>query len=146
MAKRLDSPYLPGRRSRYWRKIHHHPVADLVICGYQPGRGGRRLGALILGCYRGGQLAYCGKVGTGFDRTEEDMLIKLLDVLAEPDAVLRLPEIERRRTRWARPLLVCAVRYLALTGEGLLRHPSYQGLREDKSPRECVTPEEQQYY
>lgn len=144
MAKRLDSPYLPGRRSRYWRKIHDHPVADLVICGYQPGRGGRRLGALVLGCYREGQLVYCGKVGTGFDRAEEDMLLKLLDVLAEPDAVLRLPEIERRRTRWTKPLLVCAVRYLALTGEGLLRHPSYQGLREDKSPRECVPPEEQQ--
>lgn len=145
MAKRLDSSYLPGRRSRYWRKIHQHPVADLVICGYQPGRGGRRLGALVLGYYQAGRLVYCGKVGTGFDRAEEDLLIKRLDTLADPGPVLPLAEIERRRTRWTKPMLVCAVRYLALTGEGLLRHPSYQGLRLDKSPLACGPPEEQRF-
>ncbi|MEW5954136.1 MAG: non-homologous end-joining DNA ligase [Bacillota bacterium] len=144
MAKKIDSPYLPGRRSRYWQKIRHNLEADLVICGYQAGQGSRRLGALVLGCYRDGRLVYAGKVGTGFDRAEEGLLLRRLGELAVAEPVMTLPVPEMRHTRWARPALVCSVKYLALTGEGMLRHPSYLGLREDKSPRECIPPEEQQ--
>lgn len=144
MAKKIDSPYLPGRRSCYWQKVRHSLEADLVICGYQAGRGSRRLGALVLGCYRGERLVYTGKVGTGFDRAEEGLLLQRLAELAIQRPVLELPASEMRRTCWARPALVCSVRYLALTGEGLLRHPSYLYLREDKSPLECKPPEEQQ--
>ncbi|RKO67547.1 non-homologous end-joining DNA ligase [Desulfofundulus salinus] len=137
MAKHLDSPYLPGRRSPYWRKFRHTKEADLVICGYQAGRGRRRLGALLLGGYRGEELVYQGKVGTGFNREEEEHLLELLSRLVIPRPVLALPPVEARRTIAVEPVLVCAVEYLTLTAGGLLRHCSYRGLRLDKSPRDC---------
>lgn len=137
MAKRLDSPYLPGRRSPCWRKFRHTREADLVICGFQQGRGRRRLGALVLGAYRGEELVYQGKVGTGFSRQEEEYLLELLSRLVIPVPALDLPPAEAGRTIPVKPVLVCAVEYLELTAEGLLRHGSYRGLRPDKSPREC---------
>ncbi|MGB9802691.1 non-homologous end-joining DNA ligase, partial [Desulfofundulus sp.] len=91
MAKHLDSPYLPGRRSSYWRKFRRTREADLVICGYQMGRGQRRLGALVLGGYRGEELVYQGKVGTGFGRDEEEYLLGLLSRLVIPRPALDLP-------------------------------------------------------
>ncbi|MQL51266.1 ATP-dependent DNA ligase [Desulfofundulus thermobenzoicus] len=137
MAKHLDSPYLPGQRSRYWCKFRHTKEAELVICGYQPGKGRRRLGALVLGGYRDGELVYQGKVGTGFNREEEENLLRLLPGLHIPRPPLALPPVEAGRTMGVEPVLVCAVEYLTLTADGILRHPSYRGLRPDKSPREC---------
>ncbi|MBC7325464.1 MAG: ATP-dependent DNA ligase, partial [Moorella sp. (in: Bacteria)] len=75
MAKARESPYLPGRRSPYWRKFRHTRQGEFVIVGYEPGKGERSLGALILGEYRQGRLVYRGKVGTGFDREEEERLL-----------------------------------------------------------------------
>lgn len=137
MAKHLDSPYLPGKRYPYWRKFRHTKEVDLVICGYQLGRGRRRLGALVLGGYRDGELIYQGKVGSGFTREEEEYLLALLSRVKVPRPVLALPPVEARRTLGVEPVLVCAIEYLSLTAGGLLRHPSYRGLRLDKSPREC---------
>ncbi|OAT83579.1 non-homologous end-joining DNA ligase [Desulfotomaculum copahuensis] len=140
VAKALYGPYRPGMRSRYWCKFRHTREADLIICGYQPGRGGRQLGALVLGGCREGRLVYAGKVGTGFDRAEEGRLLAVLNPLAVPRPLLSLPARESRRTRWVKPVLVCVVEYLALTAEGLLRHPVYRGLRCDKDWPECTPP------
>src|SRR5207247_1342028 len=77
MAKRLDSRYLPGRRTRDWLKIKTHSEQEFVIAGYTKGTGRRAssFGALVLGYYAGGELLYAGNVGTGFNSKEIDKLL-----------------------------------------------------------------------
>jgi len=137
VAKNLDSVYLPGRRSTYWKKFRHVREADLVICGYQPGRNGRGLGSLVLGGKKDGKMVFQGKVGTGFSRREAGVLLEGLRKIETVEAPLDIPANERGRARWVRPLLVCSVEYLTTTAGGYLRHPVYRGLRWDKSPGEC---------
>ncbi|OPY59052.1 MAG: putative DNA ligase-like protein [Pelotomaculum sp. PtaU1.Bin035] len=137
VAKKLESVYKPGRRSAYWRKFRHTREADLIICGYQPGRSGQGLGSLVLGGKREGKLVYQGKVGTGFSFREAEALLDGLRKIEVAEAPLGVPGEERGRTRWVRPLLVCSVNYLTTTADGCLRHPIYRGMRRDKSPGEC---------
>lgn len=137
MAKKLDGLYLPGRRSSLWQKFRYVQEADLVICGYQPGTAGRRLGSLVLGGNREGRLVYQGKVGTGFGEREAEALLEGLMKLEVAEETLVVPREEKRRTRWVRPLLVCSVEYLTTTAEGCLRHPVYKSIRWDKPPGEC---------
>lgn len=140
MAKKLGSTYLPGRRSPYWHKFRHTREADLVICGYQRGSS-RGLGSLVLGGYREGNLLFQGKVGTGFSEREAAALLEALQKLELSREVVKVPQEERRRTIFVRPLLVCIVDYLTTTSEGYLRHPVYRGIRRDKPPEECVVVE-----
>lgn len=137
VAKKLDSVYLPGRRSIYWQKFRHTLEAELVICGYQAGASGRSLGSLVLGGYRKGKLIYQGKVGTGFSTTEAAALLEGLRKIETPVATLEIPLPEKKRTHWVHPLLVCSIDYLTTTREGYLRHPVYRGIRWDKTPEEC---------
>jgi bifunctional non-homologous end joining protein LigD/DNA ligase-1 len=137
VAKKLTGTYLPGRRSTYWKKFRHTREADLIICGYQPGRGGRGLGALVLGGKRGGELLYRGKVGTGFSEREAEALLEGLRKIETNEPTLAVPREERGRTRWVLPLLVCAVNFLTTTADGCLRHPVYRGMRWDKTPDDC---------
>lgn len=137
VAKRLDSVYLPGRRSAAWKKIRHTREADLIIGGYQYGTAGRNLGSLVLGGYREGKLVYQGKVGTGFSLREAEALLEGLRQLEIIKETMAVPREERKRTRWVRPVLVCNVEYLTTTAEGYLRHPVFKGIRTDKSPEEC---------
>lgn len=132
MAKRLGSPYLPGRRSPAWQKFRHVLEAELLICGYQAGRGGRKLGALILGKGTNGKIVYRGKVGTGFSQLEERRLLALLGALGVDEPAVPAPPKEKRLTYWVKPLLTCSVEYLGLTDDGLLRHPLYRGICWDK--------------
>ncbi len=140
VAKRLDSPYLPGRRESCWLKIKHSQRQELVIGGWTEGKGGRagHFGALELGVHDGqGALRYAGKVGTGFDEQELDRLMRLLEPLAQKESPFagRQPA---RGTHFVRPQLVCEVEFVEWTKDGRLRAPSYQGLREDKPAREVV--------
>lgn len=137
VAKRLGSPYLPGRRSQHWKKIRHTRQADLIICGYQAGKGGRALGSLALGAMEGGKIIYQGKVGTGFTDKEAAILLEHLGKMEIPGPVMGVPRQEAKKIVWVQPVLVCQVQFLTTTGEGYLRHPVYQGLRWDKSPEEC---------
>jgi len=137
MAKRLDGRYLPGTRSTLWKKIRATREADLVICGYLGGKGGRRLGSLVLGAWNGKEYVYQGLVGTGFDRAVEEELLSKLAAIGTDGKILAAKELAGRTVHWAEPVLVCRVEFLTFTGQGLLRHPVYRGLRDDKSPREC---------
>jgi len=128
MAKEKGSPYLPGRRSSYWRKFKRTQQGQFLILGYQPGTGRRRLGALLLGEYKNGRLIYRGKVGTGFDREEEERLLMQLERLSTTDPPFKEPVPGLTRPRWVEPRLICKVEYLEETPEGFLRHPSYRGL------------------
>jgi len=137
MAKRMDSRYLPGTRSPLWKKIRATREADLVICGYRSGQGSRRLGSLVMGAWNGKEFIYQGLVGTGIDRVAEEALLIKLAAISSRHKSLEAAELAGRSVHWVMPDMVCRVEYLALTGQGLLRHPVYRGLRSDKKPREC---------
>lgn len=140
MAKALNSPYLPGRRSAYWKKVRHTKEADLAICGYRPGKGGRKLGSLLLCGIVGGKMAYVGKVGTGFSREVEEDLLSRLGKINTAKPPVEVPREDAAGAVWVVPDLVCTVEYLETTGEGYLRHPSFKGIRFDKELTECCLP------
>ena len=139
VAKRLDAPYEPGRRSRRWLKIKNVARQEVVIGGWLPGEGGRagRLGALLIGVNDESGLRFAGKVGTGFtDRTLADLGHRLHE-LARPASPFSTP-VPWRQARFVEPVLVCEVEFTEWTANGTLRHPSYKGLRDDKAPSEVV--------
>jgi bifunctional non-homologous end joining protein LigD len=144
VAKKLNSRYEPGNRSRLWLKIKTVLEADVVVVGWTEG-GGRRaasLGSLVVAMYDNGQLRYVGNVGTGFSqRSLEEVMAKLLDLgegeMPFPPATLR-EKPELRKAHWVPPRLVAIVEYRQLTGAGRLRAPSFKGFREDKSSEECT--------
>jgi bifunctional non-homologous end joining protein LigD len=142
VAKRCDSPYLVGKRSSSWIKIKVRLQQEFVIGGWQPGEGGRegQLGSLLVGVYQDGVLRYCGKVGTGFTMRELQRLGGLLAPLATETSPFEPPPPApiARIARWVRPELVAQVEFGEWTAEGILRHPSYLGLRDDKQPTDVV--------
>ena len=142
MAKRVESPYLPGRRSSSWIKAKARLRQEIVIGGWQPGEKGRagQLGSLLVGVYEGDRLRYCGKVGTGFTMRELDRLAAILEPLAIDESPFDPPppRLIARVAHYVRPDLVAEVEFGEWTGEGILRHPSYIGLRDDKNPRDVV--------
>jgi bifunctional non-homologous end joining protein LigD len=142
VAKRADSPYRQGRRTREWLKIKTHGRQEFVIAGYTKGQGRRsgRFGSLVLGVWRGDELAYAGNVGTGFtDQVIDELLAKLrpLEQKECPFPVVpKMPKVRKADVVWVRPELVCEVEFVEWTHDGRLRAPSFQGLREDKAARE----------
>jgi bifunctional non-homologous end joining protein LigD len=147
LAKRLDSTYEPGRRTGAWLKVKNTNRQELVIGGWLPGEGKRRerIGALLLGVREDdGRLRFAGRVGTGFTEAELDKLAGLLGPLERPtspfDVVPKAVKIPREAV-WAQPRLVCEVEFLEWSREGVLRAPSYKGLRDDK-PAALVVREE----
>jgi len=130
VAKRLDSCYEPGRRSPCWVKIKNVRREDVVVGGWVPGTGKRtdRIGALLVGVEEDGALRYAGKVGTGFTEAELDRLARLLDKRDDSpfaDGELLPP----KNAVFAHPTRVAEVEFTAWTKDGLMRHPSYKGLR-----------------
>jgi len=142
IAKRADSHYLPGKRTRDWLKIKTEHRQEFVIAGYTKGQGRRAntLGSLILAVNRGGDLVYVGNCGTGFTDAEIKKLLMKLKPLERKDppfrVVPKMPKVRKGDVVWVEPKLVCEVRFAEWTHDGHLRAPSYQGLREDKSAAE----------
>jgi DNA ligase D-like protein (predicted ligase) len=140
IAKRVDSPYTPGR-SRNWLKIKCSSRQELVVGGWTAGRGARRrLGALLVGYWEGDVLRYAGKVGTGFDTAELERLAAELERRERPTPPFAADELPRA-ARWAEPELVAEIEFTEWTRDGKLRHPRYFGLRHDKPAREVVREE-----
>jgi bifunctional non-homologous end joining protein LigD len=142
VAKRLDAPYRPGRRTPDWVKVKSFRTQEVVIGGWTDGRGEREggLGALLLGIPGPDGLRYVGKVGTGFsDRARQDLLHELrpLMLTASPfDAPL--PARETSNAHFVRPTLVGEVAYGEWTPAGRLRHPIWRGRRPEKEPGQVV--------
>ena len=138
VAKKADSRYLPGKRSRDWLKIKTHGRQEFVIAGYTRGQGRRSggFGSLILGYYKDDELVYAGNVGTGFTDDELDRLLAKLRPLErkEPSfaSVPKMPKVRKDAIVWVEPKLVAEVEFVEWTHDGRLRAPVYKGLREDK--------------
>lgn len=139
IAKRKTSLY-QSRRSPDWLKIKCAAEQEFVIGGFTPPAGARQyFGSLLLGYYDEGQhLRYVGRVGTGFNQQSlREIYSKMQGLLQQRPAFYRLPRIpEIKAARWVRPHLVAEVAFTEWTAEGRIRHPSFKGLREDKSPQE----------
>jgi len=142
MAKRLESKYLPGKRTREWLKIKPHGRQEFVIAGYTRGQGRRSgtLGSLVLGAYRGEELVYVGNVGTGFTEQEIERLLKALKPLQRETPPFRdvpkMPKVRKGDVVWVEPKLVAEVEFVEWTHDGRLRAPAYKGLRDDKDARD----------
>jgi bifunctional non-homologous end joining protein LigD len=138
VSKRADSRY-PSARSRDWLKIKCLRRQEFVIVGWLPSDKARRgLKSLLLGVNRDGKLAYVGKVGTGFTQDRMAELRQLLDARARKTAPVEAPRAMVRGAHWVRPDLVAEIAFTETTPDGLLRHPSFIGLREDKPAEQVV--------
>jgi bifunctional non-homologous end joining protein LigD len=135
VAKRRDGRYEPGRRSAGWVKVTNTERVDAVIVGWLPGDGrrGTSLGSLVVAVEDEGRLRYAGRVGTGFTDRELDRLTALLEPLQIDHGVVTDDRIPPEVT-WVRPDLTAEVAFRHWTQDGLLRAPSYKGLREDADP------------
>jgi bifunctional non-homologous end joining protein LigD len=136
VAKRLDSPYHAGQRSRSWLKIKAQQTTELLVGGYTRGNGAREpLGALLLGYWQGKQLHYAGHVGSGLDDAVIAALLKKTATLKRPTS----PFVEKpplhRPTTWLKPQLVVEVTFSEWTPAGALRAPVFVRVREDITPR-----------
>lgn len=137
VGKPLSSVYHPGQR-RDWIKIKNVKEQEVIIAGWRPGEGRRAdmIGSLLLGVNDDGQLRYAGHVGTGFT---DDMLADLSEQLAplgretSPFGT-KIPNPAARDARWVEPSLVGEVAFAEWTADGILRQPSWRGLRIDKDP------------
>jgi len=141
IAKVATSKYAAGR-NRSWIKVKCGMRQEMVIGGFTEPAGSRQgIGALLLGVYEsGGKLRYSGKVGTGFDDKTLLNLRKQLDGLVQSNPAFNNPPqgAEARRSHWVKPQLVAEIEFTEWTAEGTLRHPSFQGLRQDKKARDVV--------
>jgi bifunctional non-homologous end joining protein LigD len=141
VAKRLDSRYEPGRRTTAWVKIKHTLRQELVICGWLPGEGRRteRIGALLMGIHEeSGELRYAGRVGTGFtDRTLAALAERLAPLRRDASPFALTPKLPRNAV-FVQPSLIAEIGFREWTSDGVMRAPSYKGLRDDKEAAEVV--------
>jgi bifunctional non-homologous end joining protein LigD len=139
ISKRRDRPYVPGRGSD-WLKIKCVQTDEFVIGGYTDPEGARvGFGALLLGYHDAkGELIYAGKVGTGYGDSTLKALFKKLEPLRGDQSPFRDHKRAVKGTHWVAPTLVAQVTFGSRTRSGLLRHASFQGLREDKSAHEVT--------
>ncbi len=139
IAKDANAPYVAGR-SKSWLKIKCSLRQEFIIAGYSDARSGdRALGALYLGYRKDGVLQYAGKVGTGFTMQSARELADRLKRISVATPVLSRAETvglgagDWSAVHWVKPILLCEVSFTEWTADGRIRHPSFQGLREDKS-------------
>lgn len=150
IAKRKDSVYNEGNRSKDWLKIKTELRQEVVIGGYTVNDGtSKPFSALLAGVYKNGELLYTGKIGTGFNVKEQKELLKRFKPLQinkipfghTPDynSPSRFrPNPPHAEAFWLKPELICEVSYRELTKDGIMRHPSFKGMREDKNAKDVV--------
>jgi bifunctional non-homologous end joining protein LigD len=140
VAKRLDSRYEPGRRTGAWIKVKNTRRQELVIAGWLPGEGRRsdRIGALLVGYFDRDELRYAGRVGTGFtDQTLDRLADRLSPLQRDRSPFAPAPKLPRNAV-YLEPSVVAEIEFIEWTHEGVLRAPSFKGLRDDVDAREVV--------
>jgi bifunctional non-homologous end joining protein LigD len=138
VSKLATSSYESGR-SRSWLKVKCSKRQEFVIAGYTTSKKGLPgFGSLILGVYEKGEFVYSGRVGTGFTEKQRVELKKKLDKVSRTTSPFAIhpKDPDLREAHWVNPKVVCEVAFTEWTSDGSIRHPSFQGLREDKKPDE----------
>lgn len=137
VSKRADSRYI-GKRTRAWLKVKCIARQEFLIVGWLPSSArGRAFQSLLLGTRQAdGSLVYAGKVGTGFDAALLESIGAKLAGLATQKPAVDAPKAAVRNAHWVKPELVAEIAYAEITGDGVLRHASFIGLREDKPAKD----------
>lgn len=146
VSKRADAPYRSGR-GKDWLKVKCLKRQEFIIAGYTDPEGARSgFGALLLAVHEGGDLVFTGRVGTGFDTTTLGTLRARLEKLERKTPPVKNPPrgAQARGVHWVKPELVAEIAFTEWTDDGSLRHPTFQGLREDKPAAEVVREEPEQ--
>jgi len=150
IAKKEDSTYAEGDRSKAWLKIKANKRQEMVIGGYTKNDDTSKLfSALLVGVYEKGKLIYTGKVGTGFkDKTQREMLAQFKKYITKSPPFDVLPDINKpsrfrpnpphATATWLKPELVCEVSFTEMTSDGIMRHPSFEGMRIDKKAKDVI--------
>jgi bifunctional non-homologous end joining protein LigD len=146
IAKKKESAYHENDRTRDWLKIKSHQRQEVVIGGYTLNDGSNKLfSSLLVGVYKSGKFIYTGKIGTGFNRKmQEDLIKKFKPLITKSAPFTVIPDINKpsrfrpdppgAKAVWLKPKLICEVSFAEMTSDGVMRHPSYEGLRIDKKP------------
>ena len=138
ISKRADAPYR-GTRTSSWLKIKCTNRQEFVIIGWTPSEAkARGFRSLLLAVNEQGKLRYAGKVGTGFSMKTIQALLDRMRPLQAGKAPTEVPRADARGAHWVKPALVAEIAFAEFTAEGILRHPSFIGLREDKPAAEVV--------
>ncbi|GAO41023.1 DNA ligase D [Flavihumibacter petaseus] len=144
MAKKADSPYVPGDRSATWLKIKANQRHEVVIGGYTLNDDSNKpFSSLLVGVYEKNGLRYTGKIGTGFNiKMQKEMMAAFSKRIRKTSPFTEVPDVNKpsrfrpdpphATVTWLKPDLVCEVSYTELTSDGVMRHPSFEGMREDK--------------
>ncbi len=150
MAKKEESIYAPGIRSKEWLKIKTEKRQEAIIAGYTKNENtSKKFSALLMGVYKDGELVFIGPVGTGFStEMQQQILDKLAPLKTNRCPFKEVPEYNKpsrfrpnppkAEVTWVKPKLVAEISYRASTSDGALRHPSFKGLREDKRAGEVT--------
>jgi len=148
IAKKADSPYIQGDRSRQWLKIKVLKRHEVVIGGFTKNDDSPKLfSSLLVGVFDKGRLHYTGKIGTGFnDKLQKEMMARFKPLITDKVPFTEAPDVNKpSRFRhnpphaeafWLKPTLVCEVSYTEITEDGVMRHPSFEGMREDKKAQD----------
>ena len=150
IAKKANSTYVPGIRSKEWLKIKTEKRQEAIIGGYTKNEGtSKQFSALLLGLHEGGEFRYLGTVGTGFNnKMQTEILQKLKPLIVKKCPFSEVPDFNKpsrfrpdppkATATWVKPQIVVEISYRELTKDGAIRHPSFKGLREDKNANEVV--------
>jgi bifunctional non-homologous end joining protein LigD len=154
IAKKTNSTYVSDRRSKEWLKIKVHTRQEVIIAGFTKNADtSKPFSSLLLGVYEKGKLQYVGKVGTGFsDKLQKTMMEQFKPIIIDESPFESIPDVNKpsrfrpnppkAKATWLKPELVCEVAFTEVTDDGVFRHPSFQGMREDKKAKEVVREEE----
>jgi bifunctional non-homologous end joining protein LigD len=137
ISKKAKAPYR-GTRTRCWLKVKCIQRQEFVIVGWSESDKRRGFRSLLLAARDGPQLTYAGKVGTGFNAKLIDELMELMEPLSVGKAPVEVPRADRKGAHWITPKLVGEVAFTEFTSDGVLRHPSFIALREDKPATQVV--------
>jgi bifunctional non-homologous end joining protein LigD len=150
IAKKADSVYQPGDRTDLWLKIKTNHRQEMVIGGFTKNENSNKtFSSLLVGVYENGSLHYTGKVGTGFNEDiQKDILRQMKPLIIKSPPFHETPDINKpsrfrpdpphARATWVKPKLVCEVRFTEMTADGVMRHPSFEGMRIDKNAKNII--------
>jgi bifunctional non-homologous end joining protein LigD len=150
IAKRANSIYLPGDRSKNWLKIKANKRQEMVIGGYTKNDDSRKpFSSLLVGVFDGDALVYTGKIGTGFNNElQKEMIRQFKKLIIKKCPFTEVPDINKpsrfrpdpphATATWLKPVLVCEVSFAEMTSDGVMRHPAFEGMRADKNAKDVI--------